>query len=401
MANFTTVFDLSQSALNRAGELSDGTSPYQAKAIEYLNQINLAIMAGGNEFDVELGEPWSWAKSQYPGVIQLEVPYETGTVSLTFGSTSGSFSVAPTPSLAGWYLKMTDRPEFFRIATHVAGATAFTLDAAYTDTTGGTLSFRAVKLDYELPDGILRLIGPLKVYRGQSFDGDEEGAIYGIDESSFNRRYPLHLIEDGVPTYYCENNESNSGKKRIRINKIVDVATRVEVDYIPFPVDLFNYVFEDASVDTGTETITIPNHGIANGTIVYLENKQGTLPAGLSKGQLYYVVGATANTLQLSLTSGGSAVNITGATGGGQHFIFNIPVVPREFRPALDYAASFWLMADKNDTRADAFSALTKTKLMAMVNAHRKESNHVTKDRGRLVPRLDQMSVNRMLVRTR
>ncbi len=401
MANFTTVFDLTQSALNRAGELQDGTSPYQADAVKYLNQIQLSVLAGSNEFDIDLGEPWSWGKSNYPGVIQLEVPYETGTVSLAFGSTSGTFSSAPSTSLAGWYLKVTDRPEYFRIATHTAAATAFTIDAAYTDSTGGTLGFKAIKLDYDLPEGVLRLVGPLRVYRAQDFDGDVEGSIYGIDEAAFNKRFPFNLLDEGIPTFFTEAQETNTGKKRLRINKYPDVVTRVEFDYIPFPQDLFNYVFSDTDVSTGGDTITIASHGIANGTVVYLDNAQGSLPGNLTKNTAFYVVNASANTLQLSLTLGGGAVDITTASGGGQHFIFNVPIVPREFRPGLEYAVSFWLMMDKNDARAPGLGELTKAKLMAMVKAHRKEGNHVAKDRGRLIPRLEQVSQNDLLLRHR
>lgn len=402
MANFTTVFDLSQSALNRSGELQNGLSPYQQDAVKYLNQIQLSVLAGSNEFDIDLGEPWSWAKATYPGVIQLDVPYETGTVSLTFGSTSGVFSSAPSVSMAGRYLKVSDRPEYFRIATHVAASANFTLDAAYTDSTGGTLGFKAIKLEYELPDNILRLVGPMRVYRGQDWDGDVEGSIYGIDVVSFNKRYPMNLLDEGIPTFFTEIQESNSGKKRIRINRYTDVVTRVEFDYIPFPVDLFNYVFVDSDVSVGSDHITVQNHGISIGTQVYFENSEGTLPAGLSKGQLYYVVSPTnANQIHVSTTEGGSPVNITGATGGGQHFIFNVPIIPREFRPAMEYAATFWLMMDKNDSRAPGFSELTRAKLMAMVKAHRKEGNHIAKDRGRLYPRQDNISQVGTLVRSR
>ena len=42
-----------------------------------------------------------------------------------------------------------------------------------------------------------------------------------------------------------------------------------------------------------------------------------SLPTGVTQGTLYYVVGAATDTIQISTSSGGSAVNIT-ANGGGR-----------------------------------------------------------------------------------
>lgn len=72
-----------------------------------------------------------------------------------------------------------------------------------------------------------------------------------------------------------------------------------------------------AAVD---DTITKVAHGLSNGMIVTL-NTSGTLPAGLNKSTRYYVVNAATDTLKLSLTPGGTAVDITD-TGSGTHDIY-------------------------------------------------------------------------------
>jgi hypothetical protein len=51
-----------------------------------------------------------------------------------------------------------------------------------------------------------------------------------------------------------------------------------------------------------------------------------SLPTGLTEGTVYFVVGATTDTFQVSATSGGSAVNIT-AIGD----LFHQKVVPEVF----------------------------------------------------------------------
>ncbi len=60
--------------------------------------------------------------------------------------------------------------------------------------------------------------------------------------------------------------------------------------------------------DTG-DTVNITNHGFTNGQQVRFTVL--TTGAGLSTGLNYFVVGAAANTFQVSLTSGGAAVAIT------------------------------------------------------------------------------------------
>jgi len=63
-------------------------------------------------------------------------------------------------------------------------------------------------------------------------------------------------------------------------------------------------------VDTGANNIRSPAHGLSNGTKIAFFN--GTVPTPLTEGQVYFVVGATTDTFQVSATSGGSAITLTG-----------------------------------------------------------------------------------------
>lgn len=67
--------------------------------------------------------------------------------------------------------------------------------------------------------------------------------------------------------------------------------------------------------DPSTDAITCPSHGYADGTTVVFYN--GTPPAPLAQGTVYYVVGSTTNTFQVSATSGGVALDLTDYGGGG------------------------------------------------------------------------------------
>lgn len=68
-----------------------------------------------------------------------------------------------------------------------------------------------------------------------------------------------------------------------------------------------------AATDLTADTLTKTAHGLANGTPVVLYDDGLGIPTGLSASTKYYVVGTAANTFQLAATSGGAAINITGA----------------------------------------------------------------------------------------
>ena len=77
-----------------------------------------------------------------------------------------------------------------------------------------------------------------------------------------------------------------------------------------------------SGVANTTEVITTSSsHGLVNGDIVqYIVSPGNTVVTGLSNGSSYYVVNSTSSTtLQLSITSGGAAINITGTVSETGH----------------------------------------------------------------------------------
>jgi hypothetical protein len=61
-----------------------------------------------------------------------------------------------------------------------------------------------------------------------------------------------------------------------------------------------------------SDTITSRGHGLVNGDrVIVFPSGDAAIPAGLSSATEYYVVGASTDTFQLSLTLAGAAVNIT------------------------------------------------------------------------------------------
>lgn len=79
-------------------------------------------------------------------------------------------------------------------------------------------------------------------------------------------------------------------------------------------------------VNLTSDTFTVAGHGLANGDKVVYHANGGTAITGLTSGTLYYVVGVSGNDFQLSATSGGAAINISGtqASLGTEQYILKL-----------------------------------------------------------------------------
>lgn len=79
-----------------------------------------------------------------------------------------------------------------------------------------------------------------------------------------------------------------------------------------------------ASVENTGDVFASNAHGLVNTDRVFLATVAGeSLPGGLSASTLYFVVGVTTDTFQVSLTSGGAAVAVT--TDGECAFFKTVP----------------------------------------------------------------------------
>lgn len=76
-----------------------------------------------------------------------------------------------------------------------------------------------------------------------------------------------------------------------------------------------------SSVSTGADTLTSVGHGMLDDWRVVMSVTSGFLPSPLVDNVLYWVVGATADTFQLSLTEGGSPENLTTSGSGVISFV--------------------------------------------------------------------------------
>lgn len=92
---------------------------------------------------------------------------------------------------------------------------------------------------------------------------------------------------------------------------------------------------------SGTDVITSTAHGLSDDDAIYVKTTDtGTIVAGLSADTAYYVISSTTNTFKLSLTIGGSAIDITD-TGTGNQFWRDVTAVWNDLSPTFTDGAEF------------------------------------------------------------
>jgi len=248
MANLFHTADIVKGSLQRAGEFTDGTSPYHQLAIRYINQVYRSVLSGSSEWGIDLSRPWSWARTTKS--LILEPAITAGSVDVTNGSPSGVFTTPPAVSQVGNYLKLDSRPTFYKIISHTGGAGPFTLDANYVEETDTGLPFKSIRLIYDLGSNVMRLVDPFRAYVDDDLNvvtplqPDEDGKIFGVPLNVLRQEWPLKRIRDGLPNRYAVVSE-NEDKFEIMFNRFVNKQAKIDADVIEFPIEL---VDSDSSI---------------------------------------------------------------------------------------------------------------------------------------------------------
>ncbi len=149
MAQFRTTADILDEILQKAGEPTNGNSPFESIALTYANKVHHAIIGGGNIFNLEVDEPWVWARARAPIILELEPAYTTGTITFTNDDVNFTFSSSPVDSLEGWHLQVNGKSTVYKITKHNALDSQGQLDSSFIDDSG-VYNFRVFKLDYEV-----------------------------------------------------------------------------------------------------------------------------------------------------------------------------------------------------------------------------------------------------------
>lgn len=237
MANYTSSRDIINAALGFAGELtnppdSDYVSEYRSVALQYLNRIHQGVISGSNEFELDMGEPFSWAVSQYPKIITIEPKVEQN-ISITQNSATGTFLSPPTDSYKNKFLRVGgSSQEYYQVLDHDAGSPTFTLDSEMLEDTNSNANGNFYTLEYSLGTDVLRLIarGQMDQVQYQTMDG----TVLGTDLNEMLRIYPMVRLQTAFPNRYALVNwNTDTGEMHIRINTTPNKRARLKIPYVP------------------------------------------------------------------------------------------------------------------------------------------------------------------------
>jgi len=183
--------------------------------------------------DICAKQDWWWLQRRT--VINTLPKIDSGTLALTQNSTGITFSTAPQQfsanvSVAGYVLLVqgnsVDSNAIYRILSHTSGATAATLDAAYTGDTDTAATFRLYQVSYALPTDLAKLL----MVRRFGFQHPLERV--GIEDLSYLQGFNQ---SESKPTVYSifdfSTDNDPSTARLLQIHPYPDQAYRLEVWY--------------------------------------------------------------------------------------------------------------------------------------------------------------------------
>lgn len=442
--NFRNTPDLLDGVLRRCGELTSdiGTSPRRAAALLYLNQIHLTMVTGGNELNIDIDEPWVWARARQPIVIQLNPSITTGTCSLAQGSAVGSFSTAPqvngsNASLENWMIRPVGFPELYRISSHTAGSTNFYIDAPYPQTTNASLNFSAFQLDYDLVTSIINIDA-----NNDTVDFSEDG-LTNLQASIVHGAYTPSALAALVATAMTSasvqlNTYSGSYNSLRRLFTFTSNAARGSIFQLwGAGTNYYRSMWSDLGFDFKNQSGALSYTGLYPlSSIIRLSQPARVYYGsnffwGMDGGEIgklddvafdkqyplidikmgtpthFTVIEETRNgTLKVRFNS---YLNTTqNMRVEFDHMpqpkdlydnVASVPLLPRKFSKVLEFGASYYLLVDKEDSRQQSYLGLSQQALNAMQKFNRRELLRSGVDFGAVIARPDLMPDKRRTLR--
>lgn len=143
-----TFLQMQQQLAYRLGAYDQSVSSDATKLKSFLNMAQQDITARQN---------WDFMLAHE--IVQTVVDITTGTVSVSAGGTTVTFSSAPAVSVTDWFIKFSSSDNWYRISDHTAASTTATLTQAYGETSNlssGTYTLRKLFYSTSTPlDSIL------------------------------------------------------------------------------------------------------------------------------------------------------------------------------------------------------------------------------------------------------
>lgn len=173
--------------------------------------------------DIIARHNWWWNRSVT--TMQLPTKIVTGTVNVTDGSTSITFSSAPAVSVANYKFKVKGQEDVYTIAAHSAGNASATLNVSYAKPTAATVSYTLWKDYVELPTDCKETF----LVQHQAYNQPMEP----LGLSDFRRVVAQNPEKEGPPMFYTTDDYTSGGKRKLRYWPAVNSEkVNVDIDYI-------------------------------------------------------------------------------------------------------------------------------------------------------------------------
>ena len=216
MANFDSFNDCLADALERADEITDGTSDWDAAARRALVRSFHAI---------HNAHPFWWAEVTPPGVFLTVAPITNLTITVAAAglAAAATLSSAVTPDLVGRKITPTGKDYSLRITVHGGASAAITLDAAPEALAAGT-ACTIFQDEYDLVATLGMLADGLWTGRGE---------FVPLKSEDFVRQNYVDPPRQGWPPDCF----TRLTKRRIRLSQYPDAVHRIEYPYTQIQAD--------------------------------------------------------------------------------------------------------------------------------------------------------------------
>lgn len=269
---YTTTDDIKTQALWMAGEPVDGTSDYDEQALEYMQYIYNVLITGGTigvrdiatsaglysrVVDIAMTD-WIWLRKFPPyafvttpayigsgSSVTLNQGVQGGTLTLTYGSTTATFSSAPYWVEAGANVAVIkgrisiltqengvpNPPRTTpRILAHTLNATTATLDAPWPQETQTISDYVVWRAEYPVPADFERFCEAWKV-QGGNITSEQPLNVGSFEQ--VQDIWPVNDASQGPPTAVARMDPDT-----LMVNRWDTFSYRIEGSYIFRPDDL-------------------------------------------------------------------------------------------------------------------------------------------------------------------
>jgi hypothetical protein len=174
---------------------------------------------------------WPFLRSPTSLVIQTVADITTGTVATTSGSTTITFSSAPTVSVTGRYIQTSSSNDWYRITSHTAASTSATLEIAAI-TTAAAATYTVRKVYYSTSTSVDRII---QIY--------QDVLPYQLTETTkeYFQSFNPGFLSSGTPRMYCMagiDSSAGSGTPQFILWPTPDAVINLRIDYFMTATDM-------------------------------------------------------------------------------------------------------------------------------------------------------------------